>query len=92
MIVIVSGIEVRCSLMEDMCFFFQAEDGIRDLVRSRGLGDVYKRQAMESAHLACDLTCKISGNFNLIMVGYLMLLCPSTVSYTHLTLPTSDLV
>ena len=28
-------------------FFFQAEDGIRDLVRSRGLGDVYKRQGME---------------------------------------------
>ena len=27
-----------------MYFFFQAEDGIRDLVRSRGLGDVYKRQ------------------------------------------------
>ena len=26
------------------CFFVQAEDGIRDLVRSRGLGDVYKRQ------------------------------------------------
>ena len=29
-----------------MFFFFQAEDGIRDLVRSRGLGDVYKRQAL----------------------------------------------
>ena len=29
-------------------FFFQAEDGIRDLVRSRGLGDVYKRQTLES--------------------------------------------
>ena len=28
-------------------FFFQAEDGIRDLVRSRGLGDVYKRQEYE---------------------------------------------
>ena len=28
-----------------MFVFFQAEDGIRDLVRSRGLGDVYKRQA-----------------------------------------------
>ena len=27
-------------------FFFQAEDGIRDLVRSRGLGDVYKRQIL----------------------------------------------
>eukprot|EP00657_Telonema_sp_P-1_P010276 TRINITY_DN4626_c0_g1_i1.p1 TRINITY_DN4626_c0_g1~~TRINITY_DN4626_c0_g1_i1.p1 ORF type:complete len:167 (-),score=54.94 TRINITY_DN4626_c0_g1_i1:54-554(-) len=34
-----------------MCFFFfQAEDGIRDLVRSRGLGDVYKRQAMDLSH------------------------------------------
>ena len=30
-------------------FFFQAEDGIRYLVRSRGLGDVYKRQL--HAHL-----------------------------------------
>ena len=29
-------------------FFFQAEDGIRDLVRSRGLGDVYKRQAQHN--------------------------------------------
>ena len=29
---------------EFIFFFFQAEDGIRDLVRSRGLGDVYKRQ------------------------------------------------
>ena len=27
-----------------LCLCFQAEDGIRDLVRSRGLGDVYKRQ------------------------------------------------
>ena len=27
-----------------LLFFFQAEDGIRYLVRSRGLGDVYKRQ------------------------------------------------
>ena len=25
-----------------LLFFFQAEDGIRDLVRSRGLGDVYR--------------------------------------------------
>ena len=32
-------------------FFFQAEDGIRDLVRSRGLGDVYKRQRRHHAAL-----------------------------------------
>ena len=30
--------------LDNTSFFFQAEDGIRDLVRSRGLGDVYKRQ------------------------------------------------
>ena len=29
--------------------FFQAEEGIRDLVRSRGLGDVYKRQELRGA-------------------------------------------
>ena len=33
----------------DSVCFFQAEDGIRDLVRSRGLGDVYKRQGLLSA-------------------------------------------
>ena len=33
--------------MNLMVFFFQAEDGIRYLVRSRGLGDVYKRQVPE---------------------------------------------
>ena len=39
-----------------MCgFFCQAEDGIRDLVRSRGLGDVYKRQVD-------DLPAKLSVN------------------------------
>ena len=32
-------------------FFFQAEDGIRDLVRSRGLGDVYKRQEHKQPEL-----------------------------------------
>ena len=33
-------------------FFFQAEDGIRDLVRSRGLGDVYKRQLLKGRGLS----------------------------------------
>ena len=32
-------------------FVFQAEDGIRDLVRSRGLGDVYKRQGLRTSAL-----------------------------------------
>ena len=45
-----------------VCFFFlQAEDGIRDLVRSRGLGDVYKRQAEYlgfGRHGELELGCK----------------------------------
>eukprot|EP00657_Telonema_sp_P-1_P005324 TRINITY_DN22601_c0_g1_i1.p1 TRINITY_DN22601_c0_g1~~TRINITY_DN22601_c0_g1_i1.p1 ORF type:complete len:107 (-),score=42.50 TRINITY_DN22601_c0_g1_i1:99-419(-) len=35
-------------------FFFQAEDGIRDLVRSRGLGDVYKRQRRDRTEIEPD--------------------------------------
>ena len=47
--IFVSVVYVASSLSDIMFFlflffFFQAEDGIRDLVRSRGLGDVYKRQ------------------------------------------------
>ena len=38
------GVWVRTFVYTVYVFFFQAEDGIRDLVRSRGLGDVYKRQ------------------------------------------------
>ena len=35
--------------------FFQAEDGILDLVRSRGLGDVYKRQVLKGRHIAANI-------------------------------------
>ena len=41
-------------------FFFQAEDGIRDLVRSRGLGDVYKRQAQENTSAAGQMGRELS--------------------------------
>ena len=40
-----SRLMVENIYLVSIVFFFQAEDGIRDLVRSRGLGDVYKRQA-----------------------------------------------
>ena len=74
------------------CFFFQAEDGIRDLVRSRGLGDVYKRQLQQRA--------AASGDPRLVFTFPVELPADTTseqqeqwpVSYTHLTLPTSDLV
>ena len=43
------------------CFFFQAVDGIRDLERSRGLGEVYKRQSF-SRPKSPDSKRKESGN------------------------------
>ena len=54
----------------DLFFFFQAEDGIRDLVRSRGLGDVYKRQVDDLYHdllafleLVTDVLDTVVGDF-----------------------------
>ena len=73
-------------------FFFQAEDGIRDLVRSRGLGDVYKRQVgwIEGFKALSDLFCVATGEFVRRNPELADQITP--VSYTHLTLPTSDLV
>ena len=73
-------------------FFFQAEDGIRDLVRSRGLGDVYKRQ-VPPTHPGRGRG--VRGRRELRGVGgpqRHLLRAGVPVSYTHLTLPTSDLV
>ena len=91
-LVTVGFLSVVGVMMVLIFFFFQAEDGIRDLVRSRGLGDVYKRQA----------TIFTVGFYNKIPTGALLLVSDSpmvpegvkteAVSYTHLTLPTSDLV
>ena len=91
-------LHVRSSLMSSgvlyavtRVFFFQAEDGIRDLVRSRGLGDVYKRQTARNEGQPFDGEVRIispgTGG-----AGALVYSAPITpVSYTHLTLPTSDL-
>ncbi len=46
------------------CFFFQAEEGIRVLVRSRGLGDVYRGQA-------CDVVLQ----FGVMRCGSTGLMC-----------------
>ena len=82
--------------------FFQAEDGIRDLVRSRGLGDVYKRQVAQALirkRLVAD-----KGNpfvFRDFAFGDFKhqidaVVRPADdagpVSYKHLTRPTSALV
>ena len=72
--------------------FFQAEDGIRDLVRSRGLGDVYKRQELgfELKSAAFDVPEQIFKDTTICEGDVIYF--KTAVSYTHLTLPTSDLV
>ena len=82
-------------------FFFQAEDGIRDLVRSRGLGDVYKRQLPVIFYSGQEF---FTSAWKSLREGFLNIDAPIafaiaitfirsiSVSYTHLTLPTSDLV
>ena len=53
-----------------MFFFFQAEDGIRDLVRSRGLGDVYKRQALDMQALKHPIVILIALDLMISVVSY----------------------
>ena len=53
-------------------FFFQAEDGIRDLVRSRGLGDVYKRQRQGGDEFTVLLP-DINNTEDVIMIAQKML-------------------
>eukprot|EP00831_Metopus_contortus_P002148 TRINITY_DN10799_c0_g1_i8.p2 TRINITY_DN10799_c0_g1~~TRINITY_DN10799_c0_g1_i8.p2 ORF type:complete len:137 (+),score=80.24 TRINITY_DN10799_c0_g1_i8:39-449(+) len=70
-------------------FFFQAEDGIRDVERSRGLGDVYKRQVSTQSTW--------EENYVVNPIKDLIPVCSNChtiipVSYTHLTLPTILLV
>ena len=72
--------------------FFQAEDGIRDLVRSRGLGDVYKRQIQAGVEPRFRDALELPEE---MQFGFFAGVAPfgiEPVSYTHLTLPTSDLV
>ena len=73
-------------------FFFQAEDGIRDLVRSRGLGDVYKRQNITGSARFRKLIQAQDYSAALTVARQQVEAGAQAVSYTHLTLPTSDLV
>ena len=73
-------------------FFVQAEDGIRDLVRSRGLGDVYKRQGYLVAAYVVKFSAMCQSSLPPDKVEITTTEISTPVSYTHLTLPTSDLV
>src|SRR5665647_3724225 len=71
-------------------FFFQAEDGIRDRSPSRGLGDVYKRQAHErvEGHQG-EALLRVTEHEQLVAGFDAEAEWFGAVSYTHLTLPTN---
>ena len=73
-------------------FFFQAEDGIRYLVRSRGLGDVYKRQIGGGSNVGVESGIAVEPGVGVDFAKFELSDILDSVSYTHLTLPTSDLV
>ena len=58
-----------------MCirFFFQAEDGMRYLVRSRGLGDVYKGQAFDAC--TTSFSNSISSSCSVLRNRFLVFCC-----------------
>ena len=72
--------------------FFQAEDGIRDCLLSRGLGDVYKRQVKRWP--AGPWASKTRDSPPLIWWRPTISTATRStpVSYTHLTLPTTPYV
>ena len=80
-----------CAVCRVVCFF-QAEDGIRDLVRSRGLGDVYKRQGASHVGRAEVELRAVVVEERRVTAAFVLAQHIHPVSYTHLTLPTSDLV
>ena len=91
---VVCDVSVSWRLVDSIVsvFLFQAEDGIRDLVRSRGLGDVYKRQDFAPSVAQPGRTNDRVGGRAFHRPDHRRQERPTAVSYTHLTLPTSDLV
>ena len=65
-------------------FFFQAEDGIRYLVRSRGLGDVYKRQLGAQAGQTAEVVQVQPGLFERGLEQPLRHLRPLGLSLIHI--------
>ena len=65
-------------------FFVQAEDGIRDLVRSRGLGDVYKRQLYALAPEMPEMAALFNQGRLAIQLNVGPLVVPLTLSLIHI--------
>ena len=76
-----------------MFFFFQAEDGIRDFCLSRGLGDVYKRQAQYpdiQFHIHSGNAPDVIEKLDNGLIDFALLTPNSKINdYNHMLLPLS---
>ncbi len=57
-----------------MCFFFQAEDGIGDVERARGLGDVYKGKPLGVMSKRGGFAMSTSLSFGFFLLYYILLI------------------
>ena len=73
----------QCDVI-DIFFFFQAEDGIRDLVRSRGLGDVYKRQVKKATDFLSLLQLKHNLENDITNTSSLLIKTGNKLSLIHI--------
>ncbi len=71
---VVSGRRYKRARLVSWVFFFQAEDGIRDPLWSRGLGDVYKRQVLHPS----DDAIRGTGGESCGPVGFMNLFSENT--------------
>ena len=71
----------------NICFFFQTENGTRDSVESRGIGDGRERRERERERERDNIYIYIY-----IYAIYIYIYNYVSVLYTHVTLPTKPLV
>ena len=69
---------------DECSFFVQAEDGIRDLVRSRGLGDVYKRQRVHRAGRLVPVRLELRDGWRATQLGWRKSIADGNLSLIHI--------
>ena len=83
---VVASVCVALLLLICFFFFFQAEDGIRDLVRSRGLGDVYKRQLQARGLARAEVRACTSSCLDVCWAGPIVAVEPDGYFYGRVTM------
>ena len=75
---------ISVHMLNSFFFFFQAEDGIRDLVRSRGLGDVYKRQIPDAGRYHYEKSWTLPEPGDVAVAGSYLYVIVANLSLIHI--------